>query len=317
MSANPYENEPGFETANTDKDKEHQKAYVAKIRHETLRISVIERLENYLGINYRMGAPTMKPVIVKDDPDADEYSWEPFRDKCKLRFLWYYDSYLQTVDRESREHKDKEKFESMPFEGPGNDMVGYFNYTELNQRLIVIKQELDKETEDWIKLGKIEVEKEASIAVNLRRQFETTSENVSNSGGGNLDLELVNDNPFLWQLLLFGREKNLEGGIFKILIYISPKFPHEMPRVRVVTPIFHHRVSPSGQLCYLINPKDIENLNRHVEAIVSAIEDDQPAFDPRTIVNPEASKLFWGSPDERKQYDRKLRRSAEESHEYI
>lgn len=317
MSANPYENEPGFENANSDRDKGMQKAYVAKIRHETIRISVVERLEQYLGINYRSGAPSMKPVIVKEEIDPDEYSFEPFRDKCKLRFLWYYDSYLQSVDRESREHKDREKFTQMPFEGMGNEMEGFFNYTELRVRLSNIKAELDKETESWVEQGNDAVEKELSIAVNLRRQFETTKENIDNSGEGNLDLELVNDNPFLWQILLFGREKSLEGGVFKIHIYISPRFPAEAPRVRVVTPIFHHRVAPSGQLCYLINYKDIENLNRHVEAIVSAIEDDSPAFDPRTIVNPEASKLYWGSKDERKQYDRKLRRSAEESHEYI
>jgi ubiquitin-conjugating enzyme E2 Z len=32
MSANPYENEPGFEDAKTDFDKKNQAAYVAKVR---------------------------------------------------------------------------------------------------------------------------------------------------------------------------------------------------------------------------------------------------------------------------------------------
>ncbi len=31
MSSNPYENEPGFETANEDHDKKNQKDYVAKV----------------------------------------------------------------------------------------------------------------------------------------------------------------------------------------------------------------------------------------------------------------------------------------------
>jgi len=317
MSANPYENEPGFENATQEEDKKMQKLYAAKIRHETLRISVIERLEHYMGINYRSGAPALKPVIVKEETDADEYSFEPFKDKCKLRFLWYYDSYLQSIDRESREHKDKESFTNMPFEGVGNEMVGYFNYTELRQRLTIIKQELDKETDSWVRQGKEAVEKERSIAVNLRRQFETASENISDFAGGNLDLGLVDKNPFLWEILLFGRGENLERGVFKIHMYISPNFPMELPRVRVVTPMFHHRVSPSGQLCYLIGYKDIENLTKHVEAIITAIEDEHPAYDPRTIVNPEASKLYWGSPEDRKQYDKKLQKSAENSHEYI
>ena len=32
MSSNPYENEPGFETANDEGDKKNQKDYVAKVR---------------------------------------------------------------------------------------------------------------------------------------------------------------------------------------------------------------------------------------------------------------------------------------------
>jgi ubiquitin-conjugating enzyme E2 Z len=31
MSSNPYENEPGFETANDENDKKNQKAYVQKV----------------------------------------------------------------------------------------------------------------------------------------------------------------------------------------------------------------------------------------------------------------------------------------------
>jgi hypothetical protein len=31
MSSNPYENEPGFETANDEGDKKNQKDYVAKV----------------------------------------------------------------------------------------------------------------------------------------------------------------------------------------------------------------------------------------------------------------------------------------------
>jgi ubiquitin-conjugating enzyme E2 Z len=33
MSSNPYENEPGFETANDENDKKNQRDYVAKVRH--------------------------------------------------------------------------------------------------------------------------------------------------------------------------------------------------------------------------------------------------------------------------------------------
>jgi len=59
MSSNPYENEPGFEDANSDYDKKNQEAYVDKIRHESLRISVIDRLEEYLGISWGRSGPTV------------------------------------------------------------------------------------------------------------------------------------------------------------------------------------------------------------------------------------------------------------------
>ena len=59
MSCNPYENEPGFEDANSDYDKKNQEAYIDKIRHETLRVSVIERLEEYLNIRGERPAVTV------------------------------------------------------------------------------------------------------------------------------------------------------------------------------------------------------------------------------------------------------------------
>jgi len=36
MSSNPYENEPGFETANDEGDKKNQKDYVAKVDNPLL-----------------------------------------------------------------------------------------------------------------------------------------------------------------------------------------------------------------------------------------------------------------------------------------
>ncbi|KAI5298991.1 Rsp5p-dependent ubiquitination, sorting of cargo proteins at the multivesicular body, partial [Ascosphaera pollenicola] len=49
MSANPYSNEPGFEHQ-SERDKKIAQDYIEKIRHETLRISVIQRLERALAI---------------------------------------------------------------------------------------------------------------------------------------------------------------------------------------------------------------------------------------------------------------------------
>jgi ubiquitin-conjugating enzyme E2 Z len=319
MSSNPYENEPGFEQIKSDDDKKNARLYVDKIRHESLRISVIARMEEYLGLNQGATKLVSSPhseSLSDEQYDQNGETFEPFKDKCKLRFLWYYDSYHQSVNREAIKYKEGAKFERMPFEGHGNQMEGTFQYLELKRRLTVIKEKMDEEIEGWAAEGLIAVQKELGIASKLQRQFEQTVELFSKQEDLALDIELVDDNPFVWRLTLVGRHlTNLDGGIININMCISPRFPLEQPRVRVETPLFHHRISSTGQLCYLHDGS--EDLATHVQAIISAVEDDNPGYDPRTTVNPEASKLLWGSADDKKEYNRRLRRSVQDSLECV
>jgi ubiquitin-conjugating enzyme E2 Z len=315
MSQNPYENEPGFEDAKSDYDKKNQEAYVAKIRHESLRISVIERLEEYLNISQ---GKTLGVTVYNAEEDyqssAADAPFEPFKDLCKRRFLWYYESYVNSIDEELKKHKDGDRFEKMPFEGPGNTMEGSFQYSNLKKRIEVIFEKLNEEASSWAAEGLIAVQKEMSIASNLQRQFEQIVENYKKNDAITLDLDLVDKNPFVWQLVLFGRPMtNLDGGVFRLIITLSPKFPDVLPRVKFETPIFHHRVSPNGVLCYDATRKD--DMRSHIEAIIEAIEEESPAYDPRTLVNLEAARLFWGTPDEKKMYSRRLRRSVQDSSE--
>jgi ubiquitin-conjugating enzyme E2 Z len=179
---------------------------------------------------------------------------------------------------------------------------------------VKIFEKLNEEMTEWAVEGNAAVLKEAGIAVNLQRQFEQIVEHYKKNESVQIDLDLVDKNPFVWQLVLFGRPMtNLDGGMFRILIYISPKFPDVLPRVKFATPLFHHRVSPDGILCYDAHRKD--DMRSHIEAIIAAVEDESPAYDPRTLVNPEAVKLFWGTPDEKKVYNRRLRRSVQDSAE--
>lgn len=248
--------------------------------------------------------------------NALEAPFEPFMDLCKRRFLWYYDSYMQTIDSEAAKYKDGERFAKMPFEGPGNIMEGSFNYTELKRRIQTIRAKLEGESAAWAEEGMKAVQKEMSIASNLQRQFEQVVESYKRNETANLDLSLEGKNPFVWELVLFGRPMtNLDGGMFRIRIHISPKFPDVLPRVSFETPIFHHRISKLGILCY--DPARKDDMKSHVEAIIEAIEEEAPAYDPRTLVNPEAAKLFWGSADDKKTYNRKLRRSVQASTECV
>ncbi|MCJ1397344.1 hypothetical protein MMC11_000536 [Xylographa trunciseda] len=321
MSSNPYENEPGYETARSAEDKKNIKNYVAKIRHETLRISIITRLEGYLGI-YADGTvaepPPVYPVETAEfDEDIEESNptFEPFKDLCKRRFLWYYESYLLSIDSAAKQHTVSEAFKIMPFEGGSNTMNGIFNYPELRRRITLVRRVLDDETARWAVEGQVLMDMDTSIAANLKRQFEQLIEVYKKNDMVTLDIDLVHPgNPFAWLLTYFGRPMTqLDGGMFKIRVAISPRFPEEQPRVTFETPLFHHRIAKDGTLCYFAKRPD--DLQSHVDAIVEAIEDEHPPYDPRTLVHPEASKLFWGSEADKKLYNRQLRRAVQRSTE--
>ncbi|KAI9838761.1 MAG: hypothetical protein M1838_004504 [Thelocarpon superellum] len=321
MSANPYENEPGFEDANkSEHDKNNIAEYASKIRHETLRISVIQRLEEYLGINADGTLQTLPSMSERDGYEVEEEvddtlpSFEPFKDLFKRRFLWYYDSYLQTILTNKTKIKDDRPFVKMPFECTGNGMEGKFRYSELERRLQLIREQLDKETAGWAAEGLVAKTKESGIAANLQRQFEQVVESYKSDDRVTMDIGLVDENPFVWRVTYIGRPMtNLDGGLFKILICFSPRFPEEQPRVRFETDMFHHRISTDGIVCYF--PRKAEDAKSHIEAIIDALEDESPPYDPRTLVNPAAAKLYWGSTDDKKNYNRRLRRAVQRSME--
>ncbi|KAG4030204.1 hypothetical protein MFRU_013g02230 [Monilinia fructicola] len=319
MSSNPYENEPGFELAKDARDRRDQKDYIAKIRHETLRISVIQRLEEYLNLSPAGESLPCSPP--SDDANSDfeflEESlipFEPFRDLCKRRFLWYYESYLSAIEKARKEVQDGQFFARMPFEGDGNEMEGKFNYTELEKRLKLIRKTLDSETAHWATEGLLSQERESGVAANLQRQFEQVVEAYKKDQSVTLDIELEEKNPFVWNITYFGRPMtNLDGGLFRIKLHFSPRFPEEQPRAKFETSLFHHRIGLDGTPCY--TPKRPEDVKSHIESIIEALEEESPPYDPRTLVNLEAGKLFWGSIDDKKTYHRRLRRSVQSSME--
>jgi ubiquitin-conjugating enzyme E2 Z len=293
----------------------------AQIRHETLRVSVIQRLEEYLGIG--PDGEVAAPATTKDDYDLDmdaiedesSVPFEPFKDLCKRRFLWYYDSYLAAVQKGKEEVQDGQLFARMPFEGTSNTMEGKFNYTELERRLHNIKKALDNETQVWAAEGLVSKAKESTVAVNLHRQFEQVVESFRRSDIPH-NFELENSNPFVWILTYFGKPMtNLDGGLFRVRMCFSPRFPEEQPRVKFENRLFHLRIAMDGTPCYVAPVSRREDVKTHIDAIIEALEEEHPAYDPRTLVNLEAFKLYWGAPEDRRMYNRRLRRSVQQSME--
>ncbi|OGM39717.1 ubiquitin conjugating enzyme [Aspergillus bombycis] len=235
LSNNPYENEPGYDKAHTAEDKEW------KIRHENLRIAVIEPLELSLGIlPYGSTSTIAEPASKGDEADEEDQILsendkpvvDRFADLRKRRFLWYFDSYIQTIDAADSDISRKCKFQTMPFESPGNTMDGHFDYPELRRRVVLLREKIICETHNWLLEGIGVKEQELSIASNLQRQYEQIVEDLKRQKNFAVDLELADTNPFLWAFTYFGRPmSHLDGGIFRFKIYISPRFPEEQPRV--------------------------------------------------------------------------------------
>jgi ubiquitin-conjugating enzyme E2 Z len=358
MSSNPWENEPGEEDGKiTDAEPA---AYARKVRHETLRIAVIERMEKILNTSPPMSA-TPEPSEEKslheamhlklkslgknvsyDDPEDEDGSpdteasiheydamatynsldpspWDPFADFLKRRFLWYYDSYVLAIQKAIPEQKEGTQFALSRFEFPGNCMSGKYAYNSLLTRLQCIRDALSNECTSWTDLGAKQVEAKTQLATQLAFQFRQLEHhyNKTSYSGSRLELSLPDrKNPFAWRLTLFGQNStNLDGGVFNLSFTVPPDFPDAWPRVYVETPVFHHRVSAStGALCYF--PAKPDEISSHMRAIVAAIEDLEPKFDPRAVIHPEATKLRWGSEADKKVYFRKLRRSAQDSMEF-
>lgn len=266
------------------------------------------------GISYSAGRIIMPQQRADTNgPDGDGgLERGVFDDFCKRRFLWYLDLYKQAVEegvvKEAARYR--QLFDLVTFESPSNQMAGTWDYPDLQHRLKVLEDKIMEETHAWPNDGHELVKDDAPIARNLRGQYEQAVAQLGRRKGAMIDLRLVEDNPFLWNMTYFGSPATLfDGGVVTIKVYISPGHPVEQPRVFVGSPLFHVSVSTNGALIYL--PTQADEMWRHVEGIINSLEEVFPPFNPLMAVNTEAAKLCWGSKDDQKQYSRKLRRSIE------
>ncbi len=200
-----------------------------------------------------------------DDIDESSVPFEPFKDICKRRFLWYYDSYLAAMQKAKEDVTDGQIFSRMPFEGSSNSMDGKFNFTELERRIRNIKKALDAEVESWAVEGLAAKASDATVAVNLQRQYEQVVEYFKRHSIPH-NIELENNNPFVWVVTYFGKPMtNLDGGLFRFRLHLSPRFPDEQPRAKFETRVFHHRIAADGTPCYSSIPtrrEDVKSTSR-------------------------------------------------------
>ncbi|GAM33917.1 ubiquitin conjugating enzyme [Talaromyces pinophilus] len=108
MSSNPYENEPGYEATTNDPEKQRDMAnYIAK---ESLNIAPGSK-----SIPASENTKTFEGDVAMEDDEEERESYQSFVNLRKRRFLWYYESYMHTIDVESEKVVPSQLFGEMPF----------------------------------------------------------------------------------------------------------------------------------------------------------------------------------------------------------
>ena len=210
-------------------------------------------------------------------------------------------SYLDSIDQAIKEHgseiKDNTSFPMTPFEGAANGMQGTFTYSQIRERLHKIHNAINSETDEIERIGLQETDTPTGLAFSNR--FERFSKELTSNSDSPVDFEMIEKNPFAWRLVLFGKPMtNLDGGLFNIKIVWSPLFPSRAASREGRNASVPPEGLPYGHLCYL--PAQATEPRSHISAIIDAIEEESPPYDPRTIVNPEAANLLWENPRTRR-----------------
>ncbi|KAI9592742.1 ubiquitin-conjugating enzyme/RWD-like protein [Syncephalis fuscata] len=319
-SMDTTENESPNEMNTTDKTK------ATEANKETIRISVCDRLETLLGIRKKHHTSMNCEVFKRIPSDMPSnvkvttimpYTYrsgiytDDFADISKRLFLWHFNAYLAICEAESRLIEDRSPFQMMPFESKHNGMSGIFNYSQLVERLLNIKQILLKEQCTWEEQSKEWIKDECGTGDNLRGQLQQIINSNSLEG---MELSLEDDNPYIWNVSIFGKPMtNYDGGFFQLKLVFHKDFPEVWPRAVFRTPVYHCHVTEDGIPYYRV--KREEDLKEHLQQIAALFAED-PSPNPATHVNTKAAALYFGTADERRQYARSARRCAARSVEY-
>ncbi|TPX69943.1 hypothetical protein SpCBS45565_g02120 [Spizellomyces sp. 'palustris'] len=227
-------------------------------------------------------------------------------------FLMYYDIYLDVVEVESIKVRDGTAFKLARFEFGNNLMDGHYQYSSIRMRLEAIQKTLLAESTQWIRESRQWLTSETTTASNLRSQFDQIT--ASKEYDGSILLELEEDNPFSWSVTIIGMPMTqFDGGMFRAQIVFHDSFPEVAPRIRFVCEMFHPQVTRDGVPYYRVQrPEDVRQYLDALKKLVS----EEPLADPTTHLNPKAAMLYWGTKEQRRDYNRNARRAAQRSAEY-
>jgi len=303
MDDMPYHNEPGFEKEALSGGKGRRSVtaealekvtakYNLKITHETMRIAVCDVLEETL----------------RADPEKASI----FADTVKWHFLLYFNRYMEIIQNNI---STTGEFEVMEFEYTRNIMQGAFDFKALEGRLVKIKERLNEEIREWVRLGEVATAKGISsydcqqVHIALQKFERIDPPGISASPQAN--------NSFVWDVTIIGGLDGgwWENGMYTLKLIFSQEFPDIHPRPRFETKMFHPQISEDGFPFLSVSVAESKNVALLLQDVHSLLKL-PPNPDPRTWLNREAAELYFNEGEKgREEYARRVRRCAQRSME--
>ena len=147
-------------------------------------------------------------------------------------------------------------------------------------------------------------------AVAMRRLMADLRELERDTPEGISAAPISDANLLVWNASIFGPDETpWEGGIYPLRLTFPPQYPTKPPRVVFLCEMYHPNVYADGNLCLdIIQDKwtPVYTVGKLLQSILSLLTDPNP----NSPANPAAAKLYR---ENRKQYNRKVRRVAERS----
>lgn len=160
-------------------------------------------------------------------------------------------------------------------------------------------------------------------ALILSKQFKELQKDPSSM----FSAGLVDDDIFKWRVTIIGPTGTpYEGGVFPAILEFPETYPNFPPTMKFICPMFHPNIkADNGSVCisilhspgkdqYEYEDKSERWLPIHtVESILISVVSMLSDPNPESPMNVEAAKLFN---NDRKEYNRRVRRTAEDSVNY-
>eukprot|EP01084_Bolivina_argentea_P299165 515657_1 len=182
-------------------------------------------------------------------------------------------------------------------------IIGYFRFHEKEHSIIVPKG-IATICINFYYIAS----KQSPAERRLIRDFLHLSKNPSD----NITAAPMDENNLMeWEALIFGADNTeMEGGIFKLQLSFSDKYPNRGPKVKFITKMFHPNIYENGQTCldWYRDWSPIYTVQIVLESLKNLLNDPNP----KCPCNSKAADLYINN---RTEYDKQVRNIVEQSWE--